>query len=1043
MKSEILQSQIDRLNPGQREAVETIEGPVLVVAGPGTGKTQVLALRIANIIDKTDVRPSNILCLTFTESGVVAMRQRLLRMIGTDAYYVRIHTFHSFCNEIIQSFPEKFAFARELIQLDDLNRLKIIREILEKLTVDVDNEGASSTTRLQLVPFHDKFFYQNAILSSIQTLKREGITAERLEKISKENLEHLENNPSINKRTGKPTGEWTTNFKSEQRNLELAQIYQMYNDTLLDRGYYDYEDMILFVIKKFKEDDELLAYYQERYLYILVDEYQDTNGAQNEILKLLGSFDASPNMFAVGDDDQAIYRFQGANVANLLFFEKQFENVKTIPITINYRSSQLILDLSNSLVKNNKARLVNFLPDLKKELKAGLAIPKHNAEVFEFSSNDIENKFIVDKIKELNRNGLAYSDIAIFYRKHADAEDIAEAMLDADIPIQLAAGRNSLDEQIVQQFLNLIKVIQYTDKNRDFLLFQVLFYDFLGFDRLDVFKVTRFAHDKRTSIFDLISTDELLTEAHIQDKEKFIEFAQNIAKWKGDSANLSLIQFIQQVAIKSNYISYIFKEPANIENINSINSFYSYIRELNRQNKKITVEEFLHDIKLLEENGLSIEEKELDINRKGVHLMTAHKAKGLEFKYVFIIKFYDGNWGGRTKRDIIKLPREVFDLNNSNNDGATARLQNQTLEIDEIEDERRLLFVAITRAKEKLFLTYSKTYPSGNSTKEVSPSQFLTELRSDLIEHGDSSSYEQVAEEDFKRKILNHKIISPYTVNEEDYLRYIIKNYKLNVTGLNLYLECPLKFKFHALLKVPEEKTKSLALGTSVHYALEHFYRELKKGNEKDLGFLLEMFKKGIGRQLVGPEDYNAILNEGTKILTDYYNNYKDTFINPAEIEYTFHERELILELPGMEPVQLSGKMDKIEWINQAQNTVRIVDYKTCAPMSQNEVKGLTKNSNGDIFRQLVFYKLLADCDNFFRPNLSASKYQIEEVEVDFIKPNNNGYFKREIFSVTDENLDNLKKTVAEVMAKIRNLEFRNPDDLCRECEYCKMIEDN
>jgi len=394
-----LEKYIKRLNPQQRDAVEAIEGPVLVVAGPGTGKTQILALRIANILQKTDVKANNILCLTFTESGVVAMRQRLLTMIGADAYYVRIHTFHSFCNEIIQSFPEKFAFARELIQLDDLNRLKIIREIIA-------NAGNDTEKSMQLIPFHDKFFYQTDILSAIQTLKREGVSTEKLEKFATEELKTLEQNQEINKRTGKPKGEWTTKFKSTQRNLELATIYKKYNEQLKEHGFYDYEDMILFVIDKFKNDDELLAYYQEKFLYILVDEYQDTNGSQNEILKLLGSFDKSPNLFAVGDDDQAIYRFQGANVENLLFFEKQFENVKTIPVTINYRSSQAVLDLSSSLIENNKARLTNLLANLEKKLKAGLQIPNYPAEVYSLSNNEVENRFVVEKIKQLATNGV-------------------------------------------------------------------------------------------------------------------------------------------------------------------------------------------------------------------------------------------------------------------------------------------------------------------------------------------------------------------------------------------------------------------------------------------------------------------------------------------------------------------------------------------------------------------------------------------------------------------------------------------------------------
>ncbi|MBE0574131.1 ATP-dependent helicase, partial [Candidatus Dojkabacteria bacterium] len=340
-----LESEILKLNPSQQEAVNAIEGPVLVVAGPGTGKTQVLSFRIANILSTTDAAANNILCLTFTESGVAAMRKRLLKLIGKEALYVRIHTFHSFCNEVILSHPENFSFAKELTQLDDLNRIKIIRLILDEL---------SSEQELTIVPFYDKYTYQKNILDNIQALKREGVSAETLENICKETIADLEANPDINSRTGKPKKDYTDKLKLYKKNLELAMVYKKYSEVLLEKGFYDYEDMILFVIDKFKKDDELLAEYQEQFLYILVDEYQDTNGSQNELLKLF-AFDKSPNIFAVGDDDQAIYRFQGANVENLLFFEKQFENVTTISLTTNYRSSQHILDLSSSLIDNNKA----------------------------------------------------------------------------------------------------------------------------------------------------------------------------------------------------------------------------------------------------------------------------------------------------------------------------------------------------------------------------------------------------------------------------------------------------------------------------------------------------------------------------------------------------------------------------------------------------------------------------------------------------------------------------------------------------------------
>lgn len=1026
-----IQPLIEKLNPEQRKAVETIDGPVLVVAGPGTGKTQVLALRIANILSKTDVSASNILCLTFTESAVFAMRKRLLEMIGTEAYYVRIHTFHSFCNEVIQTFPEEFIFSKELTQLDDLSRLKVIREAIDNVEKEV---GASV---FNLIPFRDKYLYSRTIIGEIQTLKREGIAPEILEEVALEDTKELEANPQIG-RTGKPTQKYLNEVKSSRKNFELARIYKEYSALLNEKGFYDYEDMILFVINKFKENEEILSYYQEKFLYILVDEYQDTNGAQNEILKLLGSFDSSPNIFAVGDDDQAIYRFQGANVENLLSFTKHFENVETIPITTNYRSSQNILDLSSSVIKNNKARLVNKIPFLVKDLKAGLPIKDHKAEIFEFNNNDSENRYLVEKIKLLQEAGEDLNEIAILYRNHSDAEDIAEALIKNNIPVQFAVGKNSLDEITVQKFLDLLKVIEHEDKDRDFMLFKVLFFDFLKFDRLDIFKLTKLAGDNKVFITDLLLKDEFkeqLEQVGFNNLEALTDFLQRIINWKADSKNQSLIQFMENLGKESGFFDYIFGNT-NVEDINSVVSFFDYVKQTNRINKRITLGEFLSDLKTLDENGITILEKELETNKNGVNLMTAHRSKGLEYKHVFIIKFYDKNWGGKVNRDIIKLPKNLL--------GSTEE------DVDETEDERRLFFVALTRAREHIYISYAKQYPSGNSTKEVSPSQFLSELDSNLIERKDSKEFEEFSINSEKNSLFPSTF--SYSPEEKDFLELVISKFRLSASALNEYLECPLKFKFNRLLKVPRARDKVFAIGTAIHFAFEHYYRSLMKGEVKDLNYMLFLFEEQLKRELLGVDDYNSSLAEGKSIITDYYNFYKDSFKKPIDVEYGFYGKNLMLELPNIEAIPLSGKIDRIEFIGNTDNDpnfdpredlrIRFVDYKTSSPKTLGQIKGTTKDSTGGIFRQAVFYKLLAECDKTFRPTPTSAKYKVEEILIDFLKPDSKEVFRSVPLQVTFEDIEALKVVIADTMVKIRNLGFDDTAEhpWCKECEYCKLF---
>jgi DNA helicase-2/ATP-dependent DNA helicase PcrA len=407
-----LELAISNLNPQQKLAVETLEGPVLVIAGPGTGKTQMLTLRIANILQSRDVAPQNILCLTYSEAGVAAMKKRLSSFIGAAAYNVKIHTFHSFCNEVIGTFPEKFIKVKELNRLDDLTRVKIIKQIIDELP---EKENG-----YKIRPFYEKYKYQGSLLDSFKTLKMEGIFPDDFVTLTQEIYTEIEANPRLNKKTGKPTSDWYKELESAQKNTEVATVYKRYVEKLEEEGLYDYEDMILFVIKAFREDDALLSHYQEKFLYMLVDEYQDTNGSQNMIIKLLGSFDKSPNIFAVGDDDQAIYRFQGANVQNLLDFTTMFENVKPISVAINYRSTQLILDAASNVIKKNVNRLSNHIKELNKDLKAGVQSDSYPIELYEFDNSDMETAWVVKKIKELLQKGVNPSEIAVMFRNNKE-----------------------------------------------------------------------------------------------------------------------------------------------------------------------------------------------------------------------------------------------------------------------------------------------------------------------------------------------------------------------------------------------------------------------------------------------------------------------------------------------------------------------------------------------------------------------------------------------------------------------------------------------
>ncbi len=1023
-----LETAISKLNEQQKLAVNTLQGPVLVIAGPGTGKTQMLALRIANILQTTDASPQNILCLTYSEAGVAAMRQRLTTFIGADAYNVRLHTYHSFCNEVIGTFPEKFIKVKELSRLDDLTRVKIIKQILDELP---EKEGG-----YKIRPFYEKYKYQGALLDSFKTLKMEGVFADDFIKLTQEIYEIVKNNPRLNKKTGKPTADWNKEFEAAQKNTEVALIYKLYVETLEQEGLYDYEDMILFVIKAFEEDDTLLANYQEKFQYILVDEYQDTNGSQNKIIQLLGSFDKSPNIFAVGDDDQAIYRFQGANVQNLLDFTTMFEGVKPIAITKNYRSTQLVLDASSSLIDHNNNRLSKLIPEIDKKLVAASTEENLPIEVYEFANNDFENLWIVNKIKDILRRGAKPSDISIIFRNNKDSEEVVELLEEAKIPFDLQRGGNALDEKIVRQFITLIKLLN-VDSTADYdnALFNALNFNFLEVDEFDLFMFNKLRKELRKSFMELVKVMSDEDKAKFNSFEKIEVFLNQVYAYSKQIRNDTLYNILHQFSHDIGFAKYLLKEDEfSLEDVNSFSALLKYVRSLNRVVPEMTVEELIQDLELMKENHISIAEPQLDTKKEAVVLRTAHSSKGLEFEHVFIINCVDKKWGNQIDRKLIKLPKEIF----FRSDKVT---ETNLVETDSSsEDERRLFYVALTRAKQRVYISYSKVYQTDNDAKEKNPSQFIFEIDNKYLSKVGTEGLIEITKETLLKQKNNEKI----TLESDKSKAFIskeIEKFKLSASALNEYIECPKKFLYRRILQIPEPFEKSLVLGTAVHSALESFFRILKSGEKRQLDFLIYELERSLKAQLVYKEVYKEILEEGKLILEEYYKNYELEFVSPLEVEYNFGIKNVVMT-EGNLSIPLTGKIDKIEEI--AQNSdgsyfVRVIDYKTSSPKTENEIRGNTKNSEGGIFNQLVFYKLMGDLDQSFGSQ-TGRKYIIQEACVDFLKKKDGKYVKVSL-PILSEDVSTLKEKITDVYSRILNLEFNGSEDypLCKECDYCSL----
>lgn len=1026
---------ISNLNPKQREAVETVYGPVLVIAGPGTGKTQTLAARIAYLLTLPDVSPRNVLCLTFTESGVKAMRARLLKMIGTVAYQIPVHTYHSFASEVIQTHKDKFPeFAGNPQQLQDLPRIKLLRQIIDEMRPDES---------LHLRPFSNHYQYVGEVISNIQTVKREGFSPEQFAELVKRQHEDLVAEPKLNKK-GEPTLNYQRLVKFAERNVELAEIYQAYQHHMETEHLYDYDDMILKVNACLAADAGLRSELQERHQYLLVDEYQDTNGGQNQMVSLLTQGVEKPNIFAVGDDDQAIYRFQGANIGNILYFTQNYPDAKVITITDNYRSQQNILNSAMQVIGQNQLRLGNVLSGVEKNLTSRVR-EQTNAKpmVVEHADGEAEALHIAEEIKKLQSLGAKLDEIAVIYRRHHDAAELMQALLRAGIPVQLAAGSDALQELPSIMLMELFNLLDQNPDSRQNLLTKVIMHPYWGIDQIDLFKLTRHLADKnyyrkpdvaQVELWDVIGDSEVLQMLELQDYKAFTGLHTKLMRFWQLAAEYQVCEFTAVLLNESGLLDYALRS-CTLEQVNALNSVYSYIKSLNQASPSMKLSDLLADLKLLQETGLRISEQNLAPDRDAVHLLTAHASKGLEFEHVFIAKAHASSWSGKGKRSVIKLKLE----NNA------TKLEGDAAEDADVEDERRLFFVAITRAKQTLTISHAHSYVEDGNTREVEPSQFVAELGGTVIVNSLAMAAESLADGAAPESPLNHKLKQltqpiQVTTAESDYLRSIIKDFKLSASALNEFIECPLKFKYNRLYKIPALPSKYIVLGNATHYALEQWSRRAKREEQTSLEQILSDFAYSLDGQLINTAERIGIDREGREVLTNYYSQYADNFVTPVEVEYNFRSHEVVLPLAEQDAVQLSGKIDKVEWIDQDTAEVKVVDYKTTTPKSANDIKGLTKASDGHIWRQLVFYRLLAELDSNFRPAGKLHPYRVTVGEIDFLK-SENGKFRKVALDISASDVEELKQVIAKVMTAIRNLEFHDSESfpLCGNCDFCKL----
>jgi DNA helicase II / ATP-dependent DNA helicase PcrA len=993
MTTEAFEDLYNRLNPAQKEAVDATEGPVMVVAGPGTGKTQVLTLRIANILRQTDAEPKSILALTFTESGVISMRRRLAEIIGSPAYSVVISTFHGFCNDIITNYPEEFPRIIGSQSITEVDQIEVVRGIVETLPLE------------ELRPFGDPLYYLRAIVARLNELKREGVSPEAFANVVADERRRFDEIPDLRHASGphagKMKGEYQRLERKVRKNAELARVYAEYRKRLEEERRYDYDDMIMEVLEALTRNRDLLLTLQEQHQYLLVDEHQDTNNAQNRILELLSSFHPNPNLFIVGDEKQAIFRFQGASLENFNYFRKLYPEAKFIALTENYRSNQAILDTAENVLRG-PAPLV---------ARAGLAPEK--VRVFSFSRPEVETYFIAHDIKERLAAGAAPEGIAVLYRDNRDAFPVARMLERVGIPFAIESDRDILTDPEIRKLILLFRAADAFGSPRYFM--EALHVDFLGIPPLDVWKLIDHATRGKVSVFDIARDPVALERIGLEAPDAVHGFYAKLSRWATAARNAYLPEFFESVVRESGFLAHILGSENPVESLGRLAAFFDEVRELVEKHRDYRLAEFLAYLAMLDAHGILVK-RPLIGNRTGrIRLMTAHRSKGLEFDHVYIMGAADGHWGNRRRPELLPLVERAYSLS-----GADIG------ESDALSDERRLFYVALTRAKRSATVSYAR---ANADAREQLPCVFIEELGADLVAVGDAARVE--AEFSERREIVfRPPAVRSATVKDKEFIRDLFLSNGLSVTALNNYLSCPWRYFYTNLLRIPQAKTKHQMYGTAVHGALRDFFANVKD-RVLPKEFLEKSFESHLLREPLSERDFTESLAKGRTALAGYYDRYRDEWRVNVLTEFS---------VPGVflaPDIRLTGTIDKIEFTGVGAD-VNVVDYKTGRPKTRGVIEGATKSASrrtsGDIKRQLVFYNILLNL-------YESGRYQMVSGDIDFIEPDERGRYRKEQFAITPAEVEEVTALTLSMAEDVLSLAFwdRRCDDAT--CEFCALRE--
>lgn len=1139
------------LNKKQQEAVEYLDGPLLVLAGPGTGKTQLLSKKVEYILQNTDTDPSMILCITYTEAGAENMKERLRNMIGQAADKIDIMTFHAFGQKILGLYSQ---FATEPQRsftepIEEIIQLKIIEELQANLpnpyllkdkqqqknllsliakikvskvspeelrTIVKQNQQDIEILNKELAPIlqdlPDKASGKNAytkltetvyipLLKKLGELKTDQPIVGRIYSLFDVFYEKIYSLIEEQANSEKPSVKNINSFikkyfskdnngiykfselASNQRLLELAELYEKYQNYLQEHGYFDFNDMIEMPIKYLEDDIDFRRKIAQNYLYIMVDEYQDTNPSQTRLLELIADEQESPSVMAVGDDDQSIFEFQGAKASSLIYFKNHF-NAKVIVLTENYRSTSEILhfsrkiadQLDESFIKNETMQRSlhaenQVTEDLKKELTSvrNLDILKNTPEDFlfeqisysatgnkntdsnqssqlnksitqktfierhQFINQDAEYNWIAERVHQLIQAGTDPSDIGILFPKHKYTTALIPYLRKyPEINLAYERTENILENEQIYELLTLCNFIYQLSEgeNPSFMLPEILSFDFWDIPSEDMILAVQSIHRHKRQALEILQT--YLDNPYFADLAAFFAELAKLSLTLPLEFLLDMISGFSPVEITVNQQIKNFTSPfltfySKDSYSQNTFDFYNRLRLLRNRllsrtkKDKLRLADLIQLVDDYKKTETSITEQTFYRDSdKAVNLMTAHKSKGLEFKHVFLINLTASAWDGSGGPNTLTLPLNLETISDARNTP---------------DGKKRLLFVAITRAAKTLTMTNPKY--ADDSEKENKPLSFLDEkfiqtdgksyISSPFIPAGRVIEHNEILSDDEKasaiRRIWLNKLLDP-SEKIESLLKERVKDFRLSASHISSFIRLtyggPLNFYLNSIIKAPSEPTSlSIAYGNLIHKVFEEITKNQLTKEEAILFYMTEAKKQDLLE-----EDIKTLIERGEDELPLAIDEYQSILQNPgAKAEVDFSSEHLFFE-----GIPITGKIDHLN-IDEQNKLIDIYDFKTSTISDRD--KWHSKESLYIYHFQLLFYRLLLKQSKFYHD------YTVRSMNLLFTTPNRretldhpNGKFHKLTLTEEDIAKDDLdfEDLIKAIYHQITTLDFLRSD---------------